>query len=91
MSALDIVAAQDEVLADIYDQVLPSVVLIKVSRNLGSLADRPSIPDIPGIPEDFFERTGGTGFVWDDQGHIITNHHVVTEADPGDCRAAQPG
>ena len=77
----DIVAAQDQVLREIYDDVLPSVVLIRVARNLGTLAERPQIPDIPGIPEDFFERTGGTGFVWDDQGHIITNHHVVTEAD----------
>lgn len=76
-----IVEAQELVLRDIYDNALPSVVLIMVSRNLGSGADRPSVPDIPGIPDDFFERTGGTGFVWDDQGHIVTNHHVVAEAD----------
>ena len=81
LSPLDIVAAQDQVLEEIYESTLPSVVLIRVSRNLGSMADRPSIPDLPDIPNDFFERTGGTGFVWDDQGHIITNHHVVTEAD----------
>ena len=81
LSPTDIVAAQEQVLKDIYDSSLPSVVLIRISRNLGPLADRPDIPDIPGIPEDFFERSGGTGFVWDDQGHIITNHHVVTEAD----------
>ena len=76
-----IVEAQELVLKGIYDNVLPSVVLIKVARNLGSGESRPEIPDIPGIPRDFFERTGGTGFVWDDQGHIITNHHVVAEAD----------
>ena len=81
MSPTDIVAAQEQVLKGIYDTVLPSVVLVKVSRNLGSLQERPSIPDIPGIPDDFFERSGGTGFVWDDQGHIVTNHHVVTQAD----------
>ncbi len=23
----------------------------------------------------------GTGFVWDDQGHIVTNHHVIASAD----------
>ena len=81
LSPTDIVAAREQVLKDIYDSSLPSVVLIRVSRNLGPLSDRPDIPDIPGIPDDFFERSGGTGFVWDDQGHIITNHHVVTEAD----------
>ena len=76
-----IVQAQELVLRDIYDNLLPSVVLIKVSRNLGAGQSRPEIPDIPGIPRDFFERSGGTGFVWDDQGHIVTNHHVVAEAD----------
>ncbi|MDE2844389.1 MAG: trypsin-like peptidase domain-containing protein [Chloroflexota bacterium] len=81
LSPLDIVAAQDQVLEEIYNSTLPSVVLIRVSRNLGSLAERPSIPDLPDIPNDFFERTGGTGFVWDDEGHIITNHHVVAQAD----------
>ena len=81
LSPTDIVAAQEQVLRGIYDSALPSVVLVKVSRNLGPLQERPNIPDIPGIPDDFFERTGGTGFVWDDQGHIVTNHHVVTQAD----------
>ncbi len=81
LTPVEIVAAQDQVIRDIYENNLESVVLIRVSRNLGSLAERPSIPDIPNIPDDFFERTGGAGFVWDDEGHIITNHHVVTEAD----------
>ena len=76
-----VVEAQELVLKGIYDEALPSVVLVKVSRNLGANATRPQIPDIPGIPDDFFERSGGTGFVWDDEGHIITNHHVVTQAD----------
>ena len=76
-----VVEAQELVLKGIYDDLLPSVVLVKVSRNLGANATRPQIPDIPGIPDDFFERSGGTGFVWDDEGHIITNHHVVTQAD----------
>ena len=81
LTPLEIVAAQDQVLRDIYENSLPSVVYIRISRNLGSMAERPGIPDIPNIPEDFFERSGGSGFVWDDQGHIVTNHHVVTEAD----------
>ncbi|MDE2940084.1 MAG: trypsin-like peptidase domain-containing protein [Chloroflexota bacterium] len=81
LTPLEIVAAQDQVLRDIYVSSLPSVVYIRISRNLGSLAERPNIPDIPNIPDDFFERSGGSGFVWDDEGHIVTNHHVVTEAD----------
>ena len=81
LTPLEIVAAQDQVLRDIYETTLPSVVYIRISRNLGAMAERPNIPDIPNIPDDFFERSGGSGFVWDDQGHIVTNHHVVTEAD----------
>ncbi|HMQ52325.1 MAG TPA: trypsin-like peptidase domain-containing protein [Anaerolineae bacterium] len=34
----------------------------------------------PEIPEDFFFGGGGSGFVWDTEGHIITNHHVVADA-----------
>ncbi len=81
LTPLEIVAAQDQVLRDIYESTLPSVVYIRISRNLGSMAERPNIPDIPNIPDDFLERSGGSGFVWDEQGHIVTNHHVVTEAD----------
>ncbi len=81
LTAQEIVEAHDQVLGEIYDQVLPSVVLIRVSRNLGTISQNRGVPNIPGMPEDFFERSGGTGFVWDDQGHIVTNHHVVAEAD----------
>lgn len=75
LTPLEIVAAQDQVLRDIYETTLPSMVYIRISRNLGALAD------LPDIPDDFFERSGGSGFVWDDRGHIVTNHHVVAEAD----------
>jgi S1-C subfamily serine protease len=34
----------------------------------------------PDIPEEFFFGGGGSGFVWDTEGHIVTNHHVVAEA-----------
>ncbi len=81
LTPLDIVAAQDQVIRDIYDSTISSVVSIRISRKLDTNFSRPNIPDIPGIPEDFFERSGGTGFVWDARGHIVTNHHVVAGAD----------
>jgi 2-alkenal reductase len=34
----------------------------------------------PDIPPEFFNQGGGTGFVWDTDGHIITNYHVVAGA-----------
>jgi 2-alkenal reductase len=81
LTPLEIVAAQDQVVRNIYESTLPSVVYIRTSRNLGSLSERPNIPDLPDMPDDFFERSGGSGLVWDGQGHIVTNHHVITGAD----------
>ncbi len=87
-----VVAAQDRVLIDIYQRALPSVVLIRTTRAIGGAEDSPRAPDIPGIPfdrlpdaphipEEFFSRGEGSGFVWDDQGRIVTNHHVIAGAD----------
>ena len=39
------------------------------------------LPDAPGIPDEFRSRGEGSGFVWDDQGRIVTNHHVIAGAD----------
>lgn len=47
----------------------------------------PSVVNVSNVKEfnDFFFGSGkaevgaGTGFVWDDQGHIVTNYHVVQD------------
>ena len=75
-----LVAAQETVLNGIYTKVLPSVVHIRVAQRVGGVQQQlPNLP--PGVPEDFFSRGEGSGFVWDDDGHIVTNHHVVDGAD----------
>ncbi len=45
-------------------------------------------PDIPGLPDrqlpeprEFYRHGAGSGFVWDKEGHIVTNNHVVEGAD----------
>jgi 2-alkenal reductase len=86
LSADAIVAAQEEVMVRIYETVLPSVVRIKVTQRVGGRQDSRALPDIPGfqfpdLPEDFFERGEGSGFVWDEQGHIVTNNHVILGAE----------
>lgn len=66
---------ETEILKAVYQKVNPSVVYIE---NLTRLASRVS-PDIPFdliLPE-----SQGSGFVWDLQGHIVTNNHVVSGAD----------
>ncbi|GAB1421797.1 trypsin-like peptidase domain-containing protein [Anaerolineales bacterium] len=70
------VAAQDniyslsqteQIFADIYNQISPSVVSITVA---GQRED-----------ESFFNESTGSGFVIDNQGSIVTNFHVVNGAD----------
>ncbi|MDD5370251.1 MAG: PDZ domain-containing protein [Anaerolineaceae bacterium] len=73
------IAAMEGVLQQIYAQVNPSVVNIQVV----SQAPR-SIPGNPfgnqGNPGAFIQQALGSGFVWDKQGHIVTNNHVVDGA-----------
>lgn len=83
-----VVAAQELVLTGVYETVLPSVVHILTavdaeSAGDGSFGYRFDSPfgDSESLPEQFFRQGEGTGFVWDEQGHIVTNHHVVADAD----------
>ncbi len=62
-----ILTPAEETLAGVYTNVSPSVVSIRIDQQIGGA--------------DFIEVSGGTGFVLDTQGHIITNYHVVDRAD----------
>ena len=80
-----IVAAQEAVLVRLYQDLLPSVVHIRVSQRVASDETPPSLPQLPGVPlpdfpDDFFRQGEGSGFVWDQQGHIVTNNHVIEGA-----------
>ncbi len=86
-----VVAAFEEVLGRIHEKTLPSVVRISVAQmvstdEFGQDFDLPfgapaPFPD-PDGPRDFFFRNGeGSGFVWSEEGHIVTNQHVVADAD----------
>jgi 2-alkenal reductase len=61
-----------ELLSALYDSVLPSVVNIGVTQNL---VTDPNL-GIPGMPA----QGQGSGWVWDTEGHIVTNNHVVENA-----------
>ena len=85
LSAGTVFDALEETLGGIYDEVSPSVVNIQVVQGAGS--PFPVIPQVPGVPfdpsvpqEPMPEQGMGSGFVWDREGHIITNNHVVEGA-----------
>jgi S1-C subfamily serine protease len=59
-------------LSELYDRVLPSVVNIQVTAGLVS---DPNL-GMPGMPA----QGEGSGWIWDTEGHIVTNNHVVENA-----------
>jgi serine protease Do len=77
-----------EQLADLYEKVNPAVVNIQVRQQIDldslNLPDFPEIPDFEFPPRDQlprqFQYGEGSGFVVDVEGHIVTNYHVVGEA-----------
>lgn len=93
-SNTDVLAAYEQALTSVYQDALPSVVNIRVTKkiDLGTLdrfhfgqpnpdEESPQAPDSEREnPREFFNQGGGSGFVWDSEGHIITNYHVVAGA-----------
>ncbi len=92
MSKNETMAAIESALEAVYAQVNPSVVSIQVTQKAAATA--PAMPGFhfffgPGAPQgqqpqsppDLYQHGAGSGFVWDKEGHIITNNHVVEGAD----------
>lgn len=76
-------------LEKIYQSVNPAVVSIQVVDRQTVAA--PGFPEFPGFPffgplvpnqpQERVVQGAGSGFVWDTQGHIVTNNHVVDGSD----------
>jgi len=73
------VADLEATLEQIYTQVNPSVVAIQVVESASATSGLPfGHPNLPqGQPQ---AQALGSGFVWDKDGHIVTNNHVVDGA-----------
>jgi len=64
-------AGDERATIDIFDQASPSVVFISTRQRVRDLWTR----NVFSVP-----RGTGSGFVWDDLGHIVTNNHVIKGA-----------
>ncbi len=82
--AMDIVAATEAILTRIYEDSLPSVVYVRVVHKLDpddTQFGRDFFGGVPRGPLDEYQHGAGSGFVWDEEGHILTNWHVVEGSD----------
>lgn len=85
---VDVMAAYEQALINLYQTALPSTVDILVTQrvNTRSLRDffqtPPDTPEgeTPNGPDEFVNQGQGSGFVWDKDGHIVTNYHVIADA-----------
>ncbi len=84
--------ALQESLRAIYDNVNPSVVNLRVveKTTIAVESTTPGLPDIPGFPfnlpqdqpsQQFRQEGQGSGFIWDTNGDIVTNNHVIENAE----------
>lgn len=76
------VSHADENLPDLVDRVLPGVVNISTLK-------MPRVPvfgmeeylKLWGLPKDRVQNNLGTGFIIDEEGYMLTNNHVIADAD----------
>jgi len=66
---------EEETNVKLFRKNTPSVVYITNLATVGRINENDWSLDLTEIP-----RGSGTGFVWDDEGHIVTNQHVVAGA-----------
>jgi S1-C subfamily serine protease len=73
-------AGEEKTAIDIFRKVSPSVV------HITTLAAQ---QDLFGMETEQVPQGTGSGFMWDDEGHIVTNYHVIRSAVEGQDGAAK--
>ena len=72
--------------ADLVEELLPSVVNISTQMKAASDSEKTEIEDVSPEFKRFFGKDDqqealGSGFIIDETGHILTNNHVINDAD----------
>jgi S1-C subfamily serine protease len=70
-------AADEEATIELFARASPSVVYISTRRRVFDYWSR----DVMSVP-----RGTGSGFIWDNRGHVVTNFHVIQGASEADVR-----
>jgi S1-C subfamily serine protease len=70
-------AADERATIQLFEQASPSVVYISTRRRVVDFWSR----DVMSVPQGT-----GSGFIWDDSGHVVTNFHVIEGASEADVR-----
>ena len=80
---------EEKMLAELYSKVNPSIVNIRIVKLVSAGADMFSMPQFSNpqqmppnqsMPNQYPQQGEGSGLVWDAQGHVVTNHHVIKDA-----------
>ena len=70
-------AADEQTAIEIFEQASPSVVFISTRQRVRDFWTR----NVFSVP-----RGTGSGFIWDDLGHVVTNNHVIEGASEATVR-----
>ena len=76
-----IVAGQEQVISRIYNESLPSVTHIHVIQQIDGSGESSPFGFPSPFGDDQFRRAEGSGFIWDQDGRVVTNYHVIADAD----------
>ena len=77
VSARGDLAADEQATIRLFEQASPSVVYISTKRRVVNFWSR----DVMSVPQGT-----GSGFIWDDLGHVVTNFHVIEGASEAEVR-----
>ena len=72
--------------SELYNETVRSVVIVMAQATHQFMNQQFAISESQAaalrqqFPQDPLDLNKGTGFVWDDEGHVVTNYHVIAKA-----------